>query len=68
MALKLEFNDDNSNPQTFGVEQETTIIFSGADQGDVHYITVVNHLGIEEEYELNTSGDGGPLMRPRRPR
>ena len=65
--MTQEFTDDNSNPQTFGLEAESTIDLTSFDQGDELFVNVTIN-GVTEEYEINTTADGGPLLRPRRPR
>lgn len=65
--MTQEFTDDNGNLQTYGLENESTIKLTAIDSGDELFFEVTFD-GVTEEFELNTTADGGPLIRPRRPR
>jgi hypothetical protein len=65
--MNNSFTDDNGSSQSFGLEAESTIDLTSFDQADKLFVNVTFN-GVTEKYEINTTADGGPLLRPRRPR
>lgn len=65
--MTANFTDDNGNAQTYGIENESEMTLDNFDPDQILYITVEID-GVTEEYEVSKSANGGPHMRPRRPR
>lgn len=64
--MKAIFSDDNGNAQSYQIQNESTITFSDFDLTEVFFIHVKSGELIDE-YVIKIS-DGGPVIRPRRPR
>ena len=62
--MTQNFTDDNGNPQTFGLQNESTIDLSAFDATDILYLSVTID-GVTEEYECSKDTNGGPHMRPK---
>lgn len=65
--MQVNFTDDNGNAQAYGIENESEMTLDNFDPDQIMYLTVEID-GVTEEYEVSKSVEGGPLIRPRRPR
>lgn len=65
MSRTIEYLDDQSSPVTSVLDPDGIIILSGEIAGA--YITLIDENGNISELEAEQS-EGGPILRPRRPR
>lgn len=65
MERTIEYLDQDASPITSELYTEGDVIISGEIIGT--YITLVDPDGNEHKFEV-ASSEGGPLVRPRRPR
>jgi len=65
MTKEIQYNDADENPYIITASGESNVIISGIDQS--FKFALVGTDGVAVEYEV-IPADGGPLIRPHRPR